>query len=131
MMAHFLQAAVVGLIAVIFCALLKKNNKELAVLLSLAACVLIAVLLLQLVAPLVDFFAGLRNLAGLDSEVMLPLTKAVGIGLLTQICSAVCKDAGESAVAGLVELCGGLLALYVSLPLLEAVLETVQTVSGG
>ncbi len=127
----FLQVAVIGIIAAIFSALLKKNNKELAVLLSLAACVLIAALLLNLAEPLIDFFAKLRNLAGLDSSIMSPLLKTVGIGILTQICATVCSDAGETAVSGLIEVCGGLLALYVSLPLLEAVIEMVETMSGG
>lgn len=130
-MQTFLQAAIIGIIAVIFSALLKKNNKELALLLSLGACVLIAVLLLNLAEPLIDFFGKLRNLAGLDSSLMTPLLKTVGIGILTQICATVCSDAGENAIAGLIEVCGGLLALYVALPLLEAVIEMVETMSGG
>lgn len=131
MIQTFLRAAVIGLIAVIFAALLKKNNRELAVLLSLAACALIAAALLTLAEPLVDFLARLRNLAGLDTEVMAPLLKTVGIGLLTQICASICSDAGESSIAGLIEVCGGLLALYVSLPLLEAVMDMVESMSGG
>ena len=60
-----------------------------------------------------------------------PSLKAVGIGVLTQISAGVCDDAKQSAVARLVELCGGLLALYAALPLLEAVLELIETVGGG
>ena len=37
----------------------------------------------------------------------------------------------DAAVARLVELCGGVLALYAALPLLEAVLELIETVGGG
>ena len=54
-----------------------------------------------------------------------------GIGVLTQISAGVCDDAKQSAVARLVELCGGVLALYAALPLLEAVLELIETVGGG
>lgn len=130
-MKTFLHILIIGIIAVIFSTILKKNNAELALILSLAACVLIALLLLNLAEPLIDFFVKLRNLSGLDREMMAPLLKALGIGLLTQISSTVCADAGEKAVAGLIEVCGGLLALYISLPLLEAVIRMVETMSGG
>lgn len=130
-MQNFLQATVVGMIAVIFTALLKKNNKELAVLLSLAACVIIALVLVELAEPLVSFFTKLQNLAGLDNGLMEPLIKTVGVGILTQICASVCSDAGENAIGKLIEICGGILALYVALPLLEAVIEMVQSMSGG
>lgn len=130
-MVQFIQAAVIGVITVIVASLLKKTSRELALLLSIAACILISLILLQLAKPVVDFFSKLRDLAGLDKNLMTPMLKTLGIGLLTQLCATVCADAGENAVANLIELCGGILALYVALPLLEAVIDMVQTMSGG
>lgn len=130
-MEQFIQAAVIGVITVVMASLLKKTSRELALLLSIAACILISLILLQLAKPVVDFFAKLRDLAGLDKGLMTPMLKTLGIGLLTQLCATVCSDAGENAVANLIELCGGILALYVALPLLEAVIDMVKTMSGG
>ncbi len=130
-METFLSAAVIALLTVVLTALLKKQSREMAILLSLGACVLIGVLLLQLAAPVVEFLGKLRNLAGLDKTLMAPMLKTLGIGLITQICATVCVDAGESAIGNLVEICGGILALYVALPLLEAVIEMVETMAGG
>lgn len=127
----FLKAAAIALVTVVLTALLKKQSKELALLLTLAACMLIGVFLVQLAEPLVDFLSKLRNLAGLDKSLMTPLLKTIGIGLLTQISANVCNDAGESAIAKLIEICGGVLALYVALPLLEAVLDLMEQMSGG
>lgn len=130
-MEQLIQASVIGVMTVVLTSLLKKTSRELALLLSIAACVLISLILLQLARPVVDFFSKLRELAGLDKTLMTPMLKTVGIGLLTQLCATVCSDAGENAVANLIELCGGILALYVALPLLEAVIDLVQTMSGG
>lgn len=130
-MEQFIQAAVIGVITVVITSLLKKTSRELALLLSIAACILISLILLQLARPVVDFFSKLRDLAGLDRAMMTPMLKTLGIGLLTQLCATVCSDAGENAVANLIELCGGILAVYVALPLLEAVNDMVQTMSGG
>lgn len=130
-MEHFVHALIVAVIGVILGSVVKKTHKELALLLSIACCVLIGIFLIRLFDPLLDFFAKLRNMAGVDKELLSPVLKAVGIGLLSQITSKICADAGESAVASLVELCGSILALYVALPLLEAVLEMVEGMSGG
>lgn len=127
----FLQAAAIAVITVVLTSLLKKTNRELALLLTLAACILIGLFFMRLAEPIVDFLSKLRNLAGLDKILMTPMLKTIGIGFLTQISATVCADAGENAIAKLVEICGGVLALYVALPLLEAVLDMVEQMSGG
>ena len=130
-MQEFLQVAVIGVVTVVFSALLKRNSGELAILLTIGACVLMGVLIVRMTEPVLTFLGKLRNLAGLDTELMTPLLKTVGIGLLTQLAASVCTDAGESAIAKLIELCGGVLAIYLALPLLEAVIDLIQSMSGG
>ena len=125
------KIAVLGVSAAIAATVLKKQAGESAMLLSIAACILIALLLLQIVEPILDFVQELRALTGLDGALMTPVLKAVGIGLLTQIASNVCADAGQGAIAKLVELSGSVLALYVSLPLFRAVIQMIQTMGGG
>lgn len=130
-MQELMKATVIGIVTVLLAAMLRKYSKELGILLTLAACVLLGLLLVQFAQPLVDFLAKLRNIAGLDKSVTEPILKTIGIGLITQIGATVCADAGENAIAKLIEVCGGVLALYVSLPLLEAVLSMIDTISGG
>ncbi len=130
-MQSFLQVAVLGLLTVIFANLLKKNSKELSIVLSLAACVVIGVILIELTKPLIEFMEKLRTISGLDKTLLLPLTKTIGIGFLTQISSNICADAGESSIAKLIEVCGSVLSLYIALPLFEAVLEMMQSIGGA
>ena len=130
-MTHFIQALIVAVIGVILGAVIKKTHREMALLLSIAGCVVIGIFLFRLIDPLLDFFLRLRNLAGLDKNILSPVLKSVGIGLLTQITSKICTDAGENAVGSLVELCGSVLTLYVAIPLMEAVLELVEGMGGG
>lgn len=130
-MQGLLQATVIGIVTVLLTAILRRSSQELGILLTLAACVLIGLLLVQLAEPVVEFLSKLRNIAGLDKTLTEPILKTIGIGLITQIGATVCADAGENAIARLIEVCGGVLALYVSLPLLEAVLSMIDTMSGG
>lgn len=130
-MDHFYQALIIAVVGVILGAVLKKSHKELSLLLSMGCCVLIGIFLIQLFEPILDFLSRLRIMANLDQGTLQPVLKAVAIGLLTQITARICSDAGESALASLVELCGSILALYVALPLFEAVLELAEGLSGG
>ena len=129
-METLVRVGVIGVVAVILAAVLKKSSKELAILLTLAACAIMAVMGMQLLDPILSFFAKLRGFAGLDSELLTPVLKTIGIGLLSQLCANVCSDAGETAVAKLVELCAAVLSIYVCLPLLEAVLEMMEPMGG-
>lgn len=130
-MQSFLQAAVIGLLTVVFANMLRKNNQELAIVLTLAACAVVGVMIFHLAEPLITFLEKLRNMTGLDKDLMSPMLKVLGIGLLTQISATICSDAGENAVAKLIETCGGILSLYIAIPLLEAVLEMMESMGGG
>ncbi len=130
-MQELLQVTVFGVLTVILTTLLKKHNGELALLLTLAGCVILAIVVIKTAKPVVSFLTTLRQTAGIERELMTPLLKTVAIGLLTQVGGTVCADAGETSIARLIELCGSILAVYVSLPLLEAVLQMLETMGGG
>ena len=126
-----LRVAALGILAALLVTVLKKQSPETALLLSVAACVLIALLLVDTLKPLLRFFEKLHKQTGLSEGLLAPMAKSVGIGLLTQISSSVCADAGQGAIARLIELCGGILALSVSLPLFENVLDLIGSIGGG
>ncbi|MDR0889358.1 MAG: stage III sporulation AC/AD family protein [Oscillospiraceae bacterium] len=130
-MQDFIRIAIIGVVMTVLAATLKKSGAELSVLLTVAVCIIIGLVAMRLIEPVLDFLVTLRSLSGMNTELMTPLLKTVGIALITQICSSVCADAGENAIAKLIELCGGILAIYVALPLLEAVIAMIRTMSGG
>lgn len=117
-----------ALCAVIFGALVKKSNREYAVLVALGAA---TVILLAVFGQLKPFIERLESLSGSGAfsdgylEIML---KAVGIALVGQLAAHVCKDAGESALAYAVELAAKGAILAAALPLLLKVFEYLEEV---
>ena len=101
------------------------------VLLVLAACTTAAVLLLELLRPLLSFAEELQDQIGVDEALMTPLWKVLGITLVCRMGTAVCTDAGQKALGELVQRGGELLALCAALPLMRAVLRMIQTLTGG
>lgn len=125
-MAVSFQLSALAMVAALLTVVIKKQSPELSLVLTLCACALGAGLLLSYVEPVLSLARSLAERAELDGKLTAPLWKCLGLGLLTEISSAVCTDAGQSALAKLVELGGGLLCLAVSLPMLQAVLALIE-----
>jgi len=124
-MAAPLKLSALALAAALLCLGLKKQSPELALALSLCALALGAGLILQAVKPILNLAQSLALRAELEGSLTAPLWKCMGLGLLTELSASVCADAGQNALAKLVELGGGILCLAASLPLLQAVLALI------
>ena len=113
-------------VAAALCALVvRQNAREVGLVLSLAAGALILTQALGAVEASRGLREDLGERAGLSPAVLDPILKTVGIAVLTRLSAEVCRDAQESGIAAFVETAGAVMALYVALPLMRAVLETI------
>lgn len=58
------------------------------------------------------------------------MLKCLGIALLSEIVSDLCRDAGEGTVGGLVEIAAKALILLLALPTVESLLDIVKSLLG-
>ena len=68
----------------------------------------------------------IRSYIPIDSAYMAAILKMIGITYIGQFSSGICKDAGYSAIAGQIELFCKLAIMAVSMPILMALLQTIQ-----
>ena len=108
------------------CLLLRRSNPELQVPLAAAGCALVLGMALKLLSPVREFLERAAALSGLSDAYLLPVAKCVVIGIVAKGAADLCRDGGQSAMAGAVELGGAAAALYVSLPLLTALLGFLE-----
>ena len=80
--------------------------------------------------PVVDFLQTLEDLGGLDRNMTATLLKAAGIGMVTEIAGLVCKDAGNESLGKVMQLLGTSVILWLSMPLLTALIELLQKILG-
>lgn len=99
--------------------------------LSLLVCALILGATCQLFQPVLQVLDTLRSMSGLEEAVTAPVLKVMGIGFVSQIAVTVCEDTGEKALGQAVEVGCSILALYVTLPLISAVLQLLKDILGG
>ncbi len=120
-----LRAAAVSVAAAILSLVIKKTNPELSLALGLAVCALVAGATLKAFSEVKDTLSLVELSTGFSAAYAAPILKCVGIAMAARLGSDVCRDAGQTAVASSLETCGAVCALYVSLPLLKALLRTI------
>ena len=130
-MGSYIQAVAGALIAVVLCCVLAKSGKDISVLLSLAACCMILLTGISFLTPVMELVGTLAEISSLDSQWISAVLKTVGIGLTAQIAGLICADAGNSALSKAVEILAAAAVLWLSIPMMQALLEMVQEMTGG
>ena len=72
-----------------------------------------------------------REMSGLSGALLAPVMKCAAIGVVCRLAADECRDAGSGALGSAVELAGAIAALWTALPLLTALLDTVESILGG
>lgn len=114
---------VLALCAVLFAALVQKSNKEYGILISLGASVVLLLLILDRAGPVFNQIEDMAGQGALEGEAIELMLKAVGITVVGQVVSRLCKDAGESALSYTVELAARAAVLAAALPAVGKILE--------
>ena len=68
----------------------------------------------------------LKNSLPIDSSYISTLVKMIGVTYIGQFSAGICKDAGYSSTAGQIELFCKLSVMVLSMPILSALLQTIQ-----
>ena len=113
-----------GVVAAIVGLLIRKNNPEITVLLSLAASTAILTVALSLIGDVMEVAFLAREMSGLSPAVIRPVIKCVGIGIIAKI--GACRDAGSAGTASAVEFAGVVAALFTALPLMRTLLKMME-----
>ena len=124
-MGDMLRVAALAVAAALCAVVVRKNVREIGVVVALAAGAVILTVSLDAIGSVRALMDRLGELAGLSPAVLAPVIKTVGIAIVARVASEVCRDAGEGGIASFVEIAGAALALLTALPLLEAVLDTI------
>ncbi len=118
-MEYILKVCAVCIVCAVLSLAVKKQNPEMAVMLGIAGavgCIWCGMELFQLVRTEIGSW---QNQLQLSDAVLLPLVKCLGISVVSQLGVGVCKDAGQSAMASGLELCGNVASAWCLLPLVN------------
>ena len=120
----------IAMIAVILCLFVGKQNKDIAVLISIVACGIILLYAVGYLDGVLSFIDDLTVIANLDRAFLQILLKCVGIGLITEIASLLCSDAGNAALGKAVQIMSVCGILWTALPLFTSLIDLLSNILG-
>ncbi len=114
-----------GLVVTLVLTLVRGWNPAFDLPMKLSAAVLFVGLLMALAVPLVSYAKRLMEstAAAPYAEILL---HALGVAVLTETVSGICRECKESTVASYLEIAGRIEILILCLPLMEEILESVK-----
>ena len=127
----FLKAAAGVLIAIVFVLILAKQGKDLSVVVIIAVCCMVVIAAITYLQPVKELLDRLQTVGQLKSDALAIMLKAVGIGLIAEVTSLICTDAGNAAMGKTLQFLASAVILWLSIPLLNELLELLDTILGA
>lgn len=124
-----IKIVLIGLVAVFAILLLKSGKPEFSMAISLAACVLILLCGSGTLVTVIKELQSMFQYVALPEGYLKILLKILGISYLAEFGSALCKDAGQTAISGQIELVGKLAILAISMPVMTSLFEIISRMS--
>lgn len=121
-----IQIALIGITVVLITILFKNNKPEFALIISLIGCILIFYLGVSKLEIIINTIKKIQNYISLNQTYINILLKIIGITYVAEFSSSICKDCGHTAVANQIEVVGKLTILATGMPILLALLDTIN-----
>ncbi len=118
--------AAIGIAAALLATQFKAVKGEYSVYLTVAAGLAICFYSASRLETVVETFRRIMSYIQIDSVYLDTLLKMTGIAYIAEFASGICRDSGYGALGSQVEIFGKLSLLAVSMPILLALMETLQ-----
>jgi stage III sporulation protein AD len=121
------QIVIIGVLGTVLAIFMKNYNPALAVIISLAAGVLIFIMVLPMMAEALGFVRHLGGMAdGIGKYTALTI-RVIGVAYIAEFGASVCNDANETAIAAKIDLAARLIILVMAMPV---IVDIVRIVTG-
>jgi stage III sporulation protein AD len=114
-------------ISVLFCSLLLKDkNRTFAIIISVAGGCMLFLIVSSELSDIVSSISDICSSMDSTAAYIKLMLKVLGITLITQFVSDVCRDNGENALASMTETAAKIIVVSIILPLFETVITIVS-----
>ena len=124
---NLIEICIISVMGVGLILLLKGTKPEFSYLLAMGICILLFGAAVGGFSRVLEQIQGLAAYLGTDGEYLKILVKMIGVTYLCEFCSGICKDAGQRAIAGQVELWGKLSIMAAGIPIIYGVITSIQS----
>ena len=118
--------AALGIIGAVLAVTVKQTRPELSVMVSLATCIALLLYTSSSLNEIINQINQIVSKSGIDANYFKIALKACAIAYVTEFASALCKDAGENAIAVKTEFAGKISILLLSVPIIFSFISSIS-----
>ncbi|HCR84916.1 MAG TPA: stage III sporulation protein AD [Lachnospiraceae bacterium] len=121
-----IQIGIIGVIGALLSIQFKGGKSEYGIYISVAISIFIFACIVDRLGMFVKAVSQVSQYIKIDASYIATMLKMIGITYIAEFSSSVCKDAGYQTIAVQIEIFSKLTILALGLPVLLALLETIQ-----
>ena len=121
-----IQIGLIGIIGALLSIQFKGGKSEYGIYISVAISIFIFACIVDRLELFVKTMSQVSQYIKIDTSYIATMLKMIGITYIAEFSSSVCKDAGYQTIAVQIEIFSKLTILALGLPVLLALLETIQ-----
>lgn len=118
----------IGICGTVLALTVKQYRPELAIAVPVLSAAAILLLCVPYLSSVLTMFQNIAEESGIDTAYVKIVIKIIGVAYICQFASDICKDAGESSIAGKIELGGKVVIITLSMPIIYGLLELVSKI---
>lgn len=123
---NMIQIGIIGVIGALLSVQFKGGKTEYGIYMSVAVSILLFTCIVDRLEIFVNTVEQINQYISLDTGYITTMLKMIGITYIGEFCSSICRDAGYQTIAVQIEIFSKLTILALGMPVLLALLETVQ-----
>ncbi|MCI9199240.1 MAG: stage III sporulation protein AD [Lachnospiraceae bacterium] len=125
-----LKIGLLGVAGVMLALQFKSNKPEFGLYIGFAICLLLFSFVVSGLSSVIGSMKEMERYISRDGVYFRILLKVIGITYICEFSSGICRDAGYTSIAGQIEIFGKLSVLASGMPILLAIIESIQEIAG-
>ena len=117
-----------GFVALFLILVIKEQRKDIAMLLSLAAGIIILIFAMNKMENIITMLNQLITKSGINKEFFYIIIKVIGISYIIEFAKNICSDSGQNALGSKLEIAGKIIIVTLSLPLVSSLINSLTDI---
>lgn len=120
------KIAAIGLCGVVVSSMVKSNKPEFATYIVIATVMIIFTMIIYKLTAVFEFLSSIYNQISYGKTFFPIILKVLAVAYIADFAAQICRDSGETAIAGKVELAGKVMIFYLAVPVMVAVMDLIN-----
>lgn len=122
---EIIQIVGLGIIAAMMALLIKEQKPIFAFMLTLVFAAMIFLFLIGKITEVIRVIEDLAERSNVNLVFLRTILKIIGIAYIAEFGAQIIRDAGHESIASKIELSGKILILFMAIPIIRVIIETV------